>query len=102
MEEIKEWRAQSAQPKSAQEITMKVYVKQYDDRTAFTLGTTKREIGTIGKDPEHIGKYSFCWSVGRYGYKDNLTYPEAVEFLSERICTWFTMQYGINVEFVKE
>lgn len=83
---------------SAQEITMRVYVKQEGIKTAFTVGTNGKEVGHV-LDFRFIDKGYDYYADCVCGDTDS--YPEAVEKVSEGIAKFFA-QYGINVEFVKE
>lgn len=86
----------------AQEITLRVYVKQDGDRTAFTLGTNGKEIAEICKAGlTSIKPYEIDAIKLGIVCKTADSYPEAVEIVGDAIEKHFA-QYGINVEFVKE
>lgn len=100
--------AQSAQPDTAQEITMaqniaqevtlKVYIKQDGDKTRFILGTNGEQIAYIENDYFNRGRY-FGTFYPVTATIDNATYPECVEFIGQCIENNLN-RYGINVEFV--
>lgn len=93
-------RDESAQPESAQELTLKVYVKQDGDKTRFILGTNGKQIAYIENDEFNIGRY-FGVFKPTTNVIDNATYPECVEFIGNCLDNNLN-KYGINVEFVNE
>ena len=54
-------------------------------------------LAAIGTDFHNKGRYAGQFGV--FGSCDNCTFPEAVEFIGDAICSHFA-QFGLNVEFV--
>lgn len=83
--------------------TLKIEVKtenRTDGKTVteFYINGVKH-IASVINDFNNIGKYSgYC---GTLGACNNVTYPEAIEFVSDCIERHFA-EFGINIEFVTE
>lgn len=92
----------SAQPGTAQEITLKVRIDTSDKYfTRFYASTGK----LIAEITNWNIEYRWGLRIGAFLETPNTgctsSYPEAVEQCSDAIEAFFA-QYGINVEFVKE
>lgn len=83
----------------AQEITLKIRIEHDGNYTTFILATNNNIIAYIDEDYLNTGKYKGVFNGRTVTY--NCSYPEAVEFIGDRIEHYFNC-YGINVEFVEK
>lgn len=76
--------------------TIKVTVSTKDKQTDFLIG--EKLIGRTYTDWRNKGRYQ--GTAGNFGFCNNMTFPEVVEFLVDAITNHFRDNYGLNVEFV--